>query len=226
MAKSKEKNTALMLRQGGESIKEIAKKLNIAKSTVSLWCRDIELTPEQIRKLHEKMVKGGYEGRIKGARMQYEKRLKKIEEEKIEGIRKIGKLSERDLLIAATSLYWGEGSRKRREIGFSNSDPEMIKFIIRCFEEVWNIGKSNFILRVGINKIHKDRIREIENYWEKITEIPKDQFRKPTLIKSRNKKNYKNFPVYYGTLNVKIRKSSNLYYRLMGLIGGLISAGE
>lgn len=48
MAKSKEKNKALKLRQQGESIKKIAKKLKIAKSTISLWCRDIELTPEQI----------------------------------------------------------------------------------------------------------------------------------------------------------------------------------
>lgn len=50
MAKSKEKNKALILRQNGESIKDIAKRLKISKSTVSLWCRDIKLTSEQIKK--------------------------------------------------------------------------------------------------------------------------------------------------------------------------------
>ena len=37
------KEKAFGLRKKGYSIKEIAKKLNIAQSTSSLWVRDIEL---------------------------------------------------------------------------------------------------------------------------------------------------------------------------------------
>lgn len=221
MAKSKEKNQALELRQKGKSIKDIAKRLKIAKSTVSLWCRDIKLTPEQTQKLYEKMVRSGYKGRMKGARIQYERRLKRIEEWKKRGIEQIGKLSNRDLLIAGIALYWGEGAKKRRGVSFCNSDPKLIKFMIKIFRKVWKIDKGSFTAYVGINKIHKDRVKEVEDYRSKITKIPREQFTKTSLIKAKNKKNYKNFPVHYGTLTVKIRKSAELYYQISGLIEGL-----
>ena len=221
MAKSKEKNKALKLRQRGESIKDIARRLKVVKSTISLWCRDIKLTPEQTQRLHEKMIKGGYEGRMKGARMQYERRLRKIKEWRRERIKQIGKLSNRDLLITGISLYWGEGARKTRRVSFSNSDPRMIKFMVKFFRKICKIDKNRFTAYIGINKIHKNRIREVENYWSKITNIPREQFTKTTLIKAKNKKNYKNFPIHYGTITIKIRKSAGLYYQILGLIKGL-----
>jgi len=224
MAKSKEKNKALKLRQKGESIKDIARRLKITKSTVSLWCRDIKLTQEQIQRLHEKMVKGGYIGRMKGAQMQYERRLKKVKEWRQKGIKQIGRLSNRDLLIAGISLYWGEGSRKTRHTSFSNSNPEMIKFMIEFFRKVCKIDKDRFTAYIGINKIHKNRIEEVEDYWSRITNIPRKQFTKTTLIKAKNKKVYKNFSVHYGTLTIRIKKSSELYYQIIGLIEGLIEA--
>ncbi len=221
MAKSKEKNKALELRQKGESIKDIAKKLKIAKSTISYWCRDIKLTPEQIERLHKKMIKGSYKGRIKGARMQYERRLKKIKELKKKGIEQIGKLSNRDLLIAGIALYWGEGSKKIRCLRFNNSDPDIIQFMIKFLKKVFNVDKNRLTAYIGINRIHKNRVKEVENYWSRITKIPRDQFTKTTLIKSKSKKNYSNFPIHYGTVTIKVRKSADLYYRIMGLIEGL-----
>ena len=221
MAKTKEKNKAIRLRKKGKSIKDIAESIKIAKSTVSIWCRDIELTPEQIKKLCQKRIKGGYEGRIKGARMQHERRIEKIERCRKEGAKKIGKLSKRDLLIAGLSLYWGEGSKKSRSVRFSNSDPESIKFMIAVFKGVFGIKKDRFSAYIGINQIHKDRIEEVEGYWSKVAGIPRSQFTKTTLIKARNKKNYSNSPVHYGTVTIRIRKSADLYYQIMGLIGGL-----
>ncbi len=218
MAKTKEKNKALQLRRKGKSIKDIARHLKIAKSTVSLWCRDIRLAPKQIQKLHEKMVKGGYKGRMKGARLQYERRLKRIKEWNKIGVERIGKLSNRDLLIAGLALYWGEGSRKTRRVSLSNSDPKIIQFIIKFLKRVFDIDKSRLTAYIGINRIHKNRVQEVKNYWSKTTGIPKEQFTKTTLIKSKNKKKYNNFSVHYGTVTIKVRKSADLYYCIMGLI--------
>ena len=221
MAKPKEKNIALKLRQKGESIKGIAEKLGISKSTISLWCRDIELSAKQIQKLHERMLVGSLKGRIKGARTQYERRLQKIENFRKQGIIDIGKLSERDFLLSGLTLYWGEGSKKGRRVRLTNSDPEIIKFMMIWFRKNWGIEDSKFILRIGINQIHKNRIEEVEKYWSKITSIPREQFGKTTLIKAKNKKNYKNFHIHYGTLTIEIRKSTEFYYQIMGLIDGL-----
>lgn len=221
MAKSKERNKAIILRKGGKSIKDIAKKIKVSKSTVSLWCRDIELTPVQVKKLHEKMVKGSYRGRMKGARGQYEKRLERIRTSEVDGIKKIGKMSERDLLIAMGALYWGEGSKKKRELRLNNTDPEMIKFVIKIFRKIWKVPKDQFSLSVMINKIHRKREEELKGYWSNITKIPENQFTKTIFIKSKNKKNYANYPRYYGTLTIKIKKSCHIYYQIMGLIKGL-----
>jgi len=221
MAKTKEKNKAIELRRKGSSIKDIAKRIKIAKSTVSLWCRDIELTSEQIERLCQKRIKGGYPGRIKGARMQYERRIKKIKKYNKEGIKQVGKLSNRDLLIAGLALYWGEGSKKTRSVSLSNSDPKIIKFAIKFLKRIFNIDKNRLSAYIGINQLHESRVEEVENYWSKITGIPREQFTKTTLIKAKNKKNYSNFSVHYGTITIKVRKSSDLYYRIMGLIKGL-----
>lgn len=222
MAKSKEKNKALELRQKGTSIKEIAKKLKIAKSTISLWCRDIELTPKQIQRLHKRMIRGGYKGRLKGARVQYERRLKITKELKKWGMERLGLMSIRDSMVAGVALYWGEGSKKEKSgVRVSNSDPEIIKFMLRWFKQVWNIHNDQISLAVIINKIHKNRVREVEEYWSKITKIPKGQFYKTTLIKAKNKKNYKNFLTHFGTLTIRIRKSINLHRQIIGMIEGL-----
>lgn len=222
MAKSKEKLKAIKLRKkGGKSIKQIAQKLGVSKSTASLWCRDIILTPAQIQKLHDRMVALSYAGRMKGARFQYDRRIKKIAYENKEGIKTIGKLSERELLIATAALYWGEGCKKTRQLIINNSDPEMIKFIINAFKKIWKIEKGRFTLRVGINIDHKKRDEEVKNYWSKITKIPKEQFTKTVFIKAKNKKVYKNFSFHYGTLTIRVKKGGDIYYRMMGLINGL-----
>jgi len=221
MAKSKEKNIALELRKNGESIKDIAKKLKIVKSTISLWCRDIILTPEQIQRLHQKMIKGGYKGRMKGARLQYERRLKKIKELKDKGSSRLGKLSDREFLAAGAALYWGEGSRKRRDVKINNSDPDMIKFMIEWFRRFWDIKKDRITLYVTINKIHKNRVQEVENYWSRVTKISKSQFTKTVLITAKNKKNYKNFPIHYGTLTIRVKRPVEIHHQIIGLIEGL-----
>ena len=226
MAKSEEKNKALDLRKEGESIRDISKRLGVAKSTVSLWCRDIELTQKQISALHERMVVGSYKGRLKGARMQYEQRLERIKKFKKEGIERLGSISARDFLVAGVALYWGEGQKKGRDVRVSNSDPEVIKFMLKWFKMVLGIDKDRITLSIIINKIHRKRIREVEEYWSRVTKIPLEGFIKTTLIKAKSKKRYKNFPTHYGTLTIRLKRATNFHHQIIGMIEGLASRGS
>ncbi|MEK7519492.1 MAG: hypothetical protein AAB565_01770 [Patescibacteria group bacterium] len=221
MAKTKERNLALKFRREGKSIKDIARKIKVSKGTVSLWCRDVFLSESQIVKLREKMIKGGYEGRLKGARMQYEQRIEREKEFREHGLKKIGRLSERDFLIAGTALYWGEGQKKGREVRVSNSDPELIRFIINWFKKIWGVTSDRLTAFIIINKVHKRRLKKVEGYWVKVTNIPKKQFTKTTLINAKNRKNYSNFSDHYGTLTVRIRKPVLLHHQIIGSIKGL-----
>lgn len=118
MAKSKEKIEARKLRRGGCSIKDIAKRLGVAKSSVSIWCSDIELSNVQIKKLHDQMVKGGYAGRLKGASVQKNNKQEKIKNYLEKGKEKFKFLEKRELLVAGLGLYWGEGEKTIQGSGF------------------------------------------------------------------------------------------------------------
>jgi transcriptional regulator with XRE-family HTH domain len=224
MEKSEKQIKARNLRHKGLSIKAIAKMLGVSKSSVSIWCRDIGLTKRQIAKLHKSMVAGSYAGRMKGALLQRKRKNDKIEKYLIEGVKEIGFMTKREFFIAGLCLYWGEGSRKNPGARFYNSDPSIIKFIIKWFREILKISNERFFMYVTINKIHQNRTKEINSYWSKVSGIPIGQFRKPIFIKAKNKKTYKNANNYYGTLCIRVSKGTDLFYQILGWLRALGAA--
>lgn len=218
MAKFQEKIKAQKLRRQGKSIKQIAKQLKVSKSSASLWCKNIVLTKEQIAILQERMAnKSSYERRMKGARVQRERRLIEINTLKKEGAALIKHFSKNDFLIAGAGLYWGEGA-KNGLARIVNSDPNVIWFAMKWFRDIFGVPKDNFTLRISINIIHKSRTNIIENYWSKFLNIPLTQFTKTCFIKAKSKKIYENFNDYYGVLTITIQKSGNLRHKILGLI--------
>ena len=224
MAKSKEKFLARKLRKEGLSMKEISERLKVSKGSVSLWCSDIRLTKRQIQKLHDKMVRGSYEGRLKGTQMQKERKQRIIEECLTKAKIDIATLGEREMFVAGLGLYWGEGA-KNSAVRFYNSDPQAIQFMMKWFRQILKIEENRFSLYLNINETHKDRLDDVMRFWSKLTGLKKEQFRKPILVKARNKKKYENFNNHYGTLCIRIAKSGNLLYQIMGWIKAMNEAG-
>jgi len=224
MARLKEKNKALKLRQKGKSIKEIAKELNIAKSTVSVWCRNISLTSEQIKKLAAKQLSGSYKGRLKFLERIRNERIKETARLRKEGLKEISKINRRDLFIAGIAMYVSEGvtSSSKDEVSFSNSDPKIILFILRWFKEICKVDNSRFAIQIRINKIHKKRVKEVENYWSEVVGIPLTQFTKTILIETKSKKIYPNYNKHYGTVRVMVHRGTQLRRKVNGWIEGLL----
>ena len=223
MAKIEEQTKAQKLRKRGLSINEIAQKINISKGTVSVWCRDIPLSHTQIKRLVEKQISGSYEGRLRAVEKIRQKRQTEVELLRKEGIKEIDKLNKRDLLVAGIAMYWSEGytAPSNYDVGFTNSDPKMILFMLEWFKNCCKISIDRFSLRVGINKIHKKRVKEVEKYWSDLTEIPLLQFNKPSLKKTETKKIYENYNEHFGTLRIKVRKGTRLRRKIDGWIEGI-----
>ncbi len=221
MAKFAERVKARELRKEGKSIKEITRLLNVSKSTASRWCVDIPLSSKQILLLREKMIAGGYEGRLKGAAIQRKKKLDKLDFYKVLAEKEIATVSRRDLLIFGLGLYLGEGNKNGNTFQFVNSNPDIIKAVVQW---LWLLGieEKDFYCNIIINGIHKERVHYVENCWSKIIKIPKSQFKKTVLIKTTNKKIYANNKEYLGTLILRVYKSSNLLYRVLGLMRVLL----
>src|SRR5258706_11803333 len=131
MAKSEEKIKARSLRKGGESLKVIAKILNVSPRSVSNWCRDIELTKEQTLNLEKRTTDPNYGNRQKYLNLIKANKNSKIEKLRDEGAKEINKLSKRELFLVGVSLYWAEGFKKDSQVGFANSDPKMINLFLR-----------------------------------------------------------------------------------------------
>lgn len=226
MAKSLLRLEARKLRKKGVSVKKIAQYLEVAKSSASIWTRDIILTVKQLEKLRNAMLHGSELGRIKGALIQKERRFKFIEESRNQGIAELSSINERELLIAGLALYWGEGSKKSQEVEFCNSDPKMIQFLLLWLKKCFKIMPNEIKCCVGINQMHRNREKIVRDYWSKISDIPISQFRKTSLKKVKNSKVYENFNEHYGTLSVIVTKPSRFYFKILGLIEGLYQAGN
>lgn len=221
MAKYKERLEARNLRRNGISIRKIAKAVGVSKSTVSLWCGDIVLTIEQQNKLIEDDKKGGAVGRARANINKIKERLSRLEKYKNIGRSKVGKINIRDLFVVGIALYWGEGNKKGRRLIFSNSDPEMIKIWMLWLKKCLNISISDVSCNVGINEIHKNRVKTVEKYWSEISGIPLADFRKVSLKKVRAIKVYESPEKHFGTFCVRVKRSTNLNYQMLGLIEGL-----
>ena len=129
--KAAEKEQARQLRAAGYSIKDIGDLLRVARSSVSCWVRDIQLSPEQVAGLNRRIAasrqKFSYLSRCHGAntnRVDAEKRHGRFRQAGYERAR----ADERFRLLCA--LYWGEGRKTKKLFGVSNSDPELLKGIL------------------------------------------------------------------------------------------------
>src|SRR4030042_3709542 len=204
MSKSLLHIKARRLRKKGESVKQIAKKLKVAKSTASLWVRDIILTPEQLEVIRKRAIIGSERGRLIGALLQKQARLERIRKEEEAGIKELANLTDREFLIAGLTIYAGEGNKKSREVRISNSDPNIIVFMIDWFKRCFSLTNKDFCCFVGINEVHRHREEIVRNYWFQTTGLPLSCFRKTSFKKSISKKVYENFNEHYGTLDVRI----------------------
>ncbi len=221
MVKIKKRERTRELRSKGESIKRIAQKISVSPGSVSIWCKDIELTEQQNKKLQERVRVGSYLGRKKGSETNKKKKEESERFFKKEGGEMLGEMSKRDLFVAGVALYWGEGS-KGEKLQITNSDPRIIQFFILWVREIFEIPKSDLIFYITINEMHKKRGEEIEKYWQDFLEVKPEQFTKTVFLKSKSKKCYSNFESYYGTLRVTVRRSSKIRRIVQGAMEKII----
>lgn len=221
MAKSLLRLQARELRKEGESIGSIASQLGVSKSSVSLWCSDIELSSKQIEKLIKREGDGAAKGRQIAAKLKKEERESRMRAYVKVGKEKIGKLSDRELLLVGVALYWAEGNKKQRRVVFANSDPMMVKFFIKWLEVCLNVTKDKLFPFVGINQAHQYRIKIIEKYWSNLTGISIENFTRASFKKVKAAKIYEKPDEYFGTFFVRVEKSTNMNYEILGYIKAL-----
>ncbi len=128
-----EREEARRLRELGWTMPDIAEELGVSRSSVSLWTRHIPVLPGRRRRAHPR------------PRIGLERRKQAEIAELLEaGRARIGELSDRDLLIAGTALYAGEGTKSGHIVGFANSDVRMVMLFCSWLRRFFASTNSGF----------------------------------------------------------------------------------
>ena len=213
------KETAKKMRKEGISFGDISKKLEVSKSTLSFWFKDIILPESVIKRIKTRGNAKSIRGLLRYTESRRKERIERNIFQKQEGAGVVGKLSNRDILMAGLGLYWGEGYKyENSELGFTNSNPDMIRFYFKWLE-LWNIKKDSLIFRLSINEFFRKEENVIKNFWINFLGVKKEQFSKTTYIQTNLKKaSKKNLEKYKGILRVKVRRGTALRNRILGAI--------
>jgi len=95
---------------------------------------------------------------------------------------KIKNAQMRTLQAIGAMLYWGEGYKgneltRNSTVDFANSDPGMVALFLKFFRVIYKIDEKR--LRVLLYCYRNQNVKELVNFWSKLTQIPKQQFSKP-----------------------------------------------
>lgn len=177
------KTKAIVLRKTGKTYGEIKKIIGkpIPKSTLSYWFRNIVLPNMYWERMNKKIIKNIEKGRAKALVVNRMKRERYIEEVKDRVKHLSARLKEKDVAkIALAMLFLGEGSKTRKgSLIFGNSDPLVIRLFLSLLRYCYNIDETKF--RCTLQCRADQKIKQLEKFWSKITEISLSQFYKARI---------------------------------------------
>jgi len=219
-----DKKKAIKLRLSGKSYNQIREILNIPKSTLSTWLKDIKLSKQAQFKIESRVNKLSIYKLIKRNKEQTIIAKANHQKIRVEAIIEANELLREPLFITGTSLYWAEGYKKGWEkskwksIDFANSDPEMIKIMLLFFNKYLKIEKKD--IKIQIMGYERDDIEKYKSFWHNLTSVPKENFFRPHLTLSKSSKKKVTTKLKYGTIHLRIN-NVNAFFRLSGWIDAL-----
>ncbi|MFT5179738.1 MAG: hypothetical protein ACI9GH_000202 [Candidatus Paceibacteria bacterium] len=223
ISKLEEKEKAVFLRKQGKTYREILEEVPVAKSTLSIWLRSVELAKKQKQRITRKRL----ECAIKGGEVRRKQMIENMERIYKESAKDIKSISKKELWLMGVMLYWAEGSKEKKGkksimMKFCNTDSRMINMFLLWTKDVIKIEDDRLHFRIHIHENSKDRIETVREYWSKQTGFDINRFRQVTWKRHNPKTNRKfNNIEYFGLLEIGIRKSSNLVRQVEGWVRGI-----
>ncbi len=198
------KEQAIALRNEGWSYNDIGERLGVAKGTMSSWLSKIEFTPNSI------VIERIKNGPRKSGEVRHKIKNDSIKNFINEGKKTVGGISERDLFMLGLGLYIGEGGKTHDMTIFSNSDPSVIRIIMRWFREICFVPEKHF--RAIIHVYPDVNIDEALNFWSDVSSIPIFQFYNSSVDKRSNKSITNRGKLSFGTVHVSIHSCGNIEF--------------
>lgn len=196
------------LRRLGLSYGEITALIPVPKGTLAGWCRDIVLSPQQAAAIAART--GSRRGvprdtqrkrRAEGERIRAEARAFAAEH-----------LTD-PFWVAGTVLYWGEGSKSKRMLSLSNSDPRALRLFMD-WTRTYLRPDPRFVLSIHLHAGNDEAAAR--NYWAASLDLADPDFYK-TFLKPDGTGHRKNH-LPHGTCRVLLRRSTDPFVAVMAWI--------
>lgn len=185
------KEEALSLRRKGFSIKEVAAELKIAKSTSSVWLKDVLLDGKAQNRLKKRKILGQYKSRLIHFKKREEQQSKRYA--RVEQVLSKIKMSKELSKLCCSLLYWCEGNKGRDTlVRFTNSDPQLIKMFLSLLRKGFDINESKFRALIHLHQYHDEEKQKV--LWHEITKIPLNQFNRSYWKPNTGKRKHNNYP--------------------------------
>lgn len=214
-----ERNAAIELRRQGFSYNEILQTIPVAKSTLSLWLRSVELTKRQKQRFTEKKKLA----QIRAAQATQNKRIIKSISIRNTAKEEIDQITDREFKLIGAALYWAEGSKQKEhnvseQVMFSNSDPNMITVFLRWLLNTCKISEQDLNFSLYIHK--SGNIESAKNFWIKQLGIDRNllkvYLKRHFITKRKNIGNN-----YNGLIRIRVKRSTDLNRKIEGWIEGI-----
>ncbi len=216
--KISERHKAIILRKSGHSLKEIANKLDVAKSSVSMWVREVELSSAAEKRLLTKIKLGQFIA-AKNKLAKTKAIEDKYFDEALNSINTLNIGGYYSKLLCAL-IYWCEGSKSNKNgINFVNSDYKLVKTFLRLLRESFELDERKFRPCIHLHSYHN--VQEQLDFWSNITDINKRQFIKPYMKINSGKRIHDN---YQGCIAIRYH-SNDLARRLNSIAKAFITEG-
>ncbi len=215
---------ARRLRGQGLGYEQIAAALGVAKSSVSLWVRDL---PRPARLSYAECRKRSAEGVERYWAAERPAREARRAAAREAAAAQIGDLSDREILIAGAIAYWCEGAKSKpyrlaEEVKFINSDPHLILFFIRFLDQA-GIGRERLRYRLHIHQTAD--VQAATRYWTELIKAEPEQFHRPNIKRGNPRTRRKNVGAdYHGCLQIRVSMSSELYRQIDGWAAAIMAA--
>jgi hypothetical protein len=191
------------LRRVGLSYGEVMELIPVKKSTLATWCREVELTDEQIEAL--KLRRPALPGVPRNTQRKRHREIELIEARaRLESMH----LQAHPFWMAGVALYWGEGSKTSRRLEMAHSESEALRFFMqwtRTFHD------PNAAFAAALN-LHADNDElDARQFWSTELGIELNDFTK-TFVKPDGTGHRKNH-LPSGVCRVTMRRSTDAFLR-------------
>ena len=203
--KSEERAEARRLRsEQGLALRAISDQLGVSKASVSLWVRDIELSPQQqAALLAQNPVRNG---QLLGMRVRRERcRQQRIAAQ--QHGRDLARQRDPDH-VGGCMLYWAEGSKSRNVAQIVNADADLLHTFLAFLRSSYAVSDDRVAFSVNCFLGNGLSLDEIQGWWLDRLGLPRGCLRKAVVNRpSSASKLRKGHVLLHGTARISVHST-------------------